>query len=58
MLIKEERNEDELDKNHNVVNENSNSSSLCGDDDLDLNTSEDGERIMIGVGTLKWTIVI
>lgn len=43
MLIKEETNDDELDKNHNVVNENSNSSSLCGDDDLDLNTSEDGD---------------
>lgn len=43
MMIKEERNDDELDKNHNVVNENSNSSSLCGDDDVDLNTSEDGE---------------
>ena len=43
MMIKEERNESELDKNHNIVNENSNSSSLCGDDDMDLNTSEDGE---------------
>lgn len=43
MMIKEERTDDELDKNHNVVSDSPVSPSLCGDDDMDINNSEDGE---------------